>query len=137
MYEFCFFLNFIIFVYIHAYTYEFIALCRWYVKVMQIRHINTVRKFILSQRKTITYIRSPRYMEICELFDCYLKIFIFSWFLFLLFNIYSIYKSKDQADILDFTTKSTHTEVDVILKACAYIIEGLSKNLVIYPRWLV
>ncbi|CAG8623587.1 5625_t:CDS:10 [Gigaspora rosea] len=46
-----------------------------------------------------------------------------------------IYKSKDQADILDFTMKSAHTEIDVILKACAYIIEGLNKNLVIYPRW--
>ncbi|PKY27670.1 hypothetical protein RhiirB3_443464 [Rhizophagus irregularis] len=46
-----------------------------------------------------------------------------------------IYKSKDQEDILDFTTKSAHTELDVILKACAYIVEGLNKSLTIYPRW--
>lgn len=46
-----------------------------------------------------------------------------------------IYKSKDQEDILDFTTKGAHTEVDVILKACAYIVEGLNKSLTIYPRW--
>ncbi|CAG8670881.1 13296_t:CDS:2 [Funneliformis mosseae] len=36
---------------------------------------------------------------------------------------------------LDFTTKGAHTEVDVILKACAYIVEGLNKSLTIYPRW--
>ncbi|GBC23797.2 hypothetical protein GLOIN_2v1726076 [Rhizophagus irregularis DAOM 181602=DAOM 197198] len=46
-----------------------------------------------------------------------------------------IYKSKDREDILDFTTKSAHTELDVILKACAYIVEGLNKSLTIYPRW--
>ncbi|CAB5180502.1 unnamed protein product [Rhizophagus irregularis] len=46
-----------------------------------------------------------------------------------------IYKSKDQEDILDFTTKGAHTEVDVILKACAYIVDGLNKSLTIYPRW--
>jgi len=43
-----------------------------------------------------------------------------------------IYKSQDQADILDYNAKNTHT---VILKACAYIIEGLNKNLQIFPRW--
>ncbi|CAI2192782.1 10259_t:CDS:2, partial [Funneliformis geosporum] len=47
-----------------------------------------------------------------------------------------IYKSKGQEDILDFTTKGAHTEVDIILKACAYIVEGLNKSLTIYPRWL-
>ncbi|CAI2196091.1 16943_t:CDS:2, partial [Funneliformis geosporum] len=46
-----------------------------------------------------------------------------------------IYKSQDQADILDYNAKNTHTEMDVILKACAYIIEGLNKNLEIFPRW--
>ncbi|CAI2189160.1 9271_t:CDS:10, partial [Funneliformis geosporum] len=46
-----------------------------------------------------------------------------------------IYKSKDQEDILDFTTKGAHTEVDVILKAYAYIVEGLNKSLTIYLRW--
>ncbi|POG58988.1 hypothetical protein GLOIN_2v1726076 [Rhizophagus irregularis DAOM 181602=DAOM 197198] len=50
-------------------------------------------------------------------------------------EICDIYKSKDQEDILDFTTKSAHTELDVILKACAYIVEGLNKSLTIYPRW--
>ncbi|CAG8618088.1 8698_t:CDS:2 [Ambispora gerdemannii] len=48
-----------------------------------------------------------------------------------------IYKSKNQVDVLDFDSKSTHTEIDVILKACTYIVEGLSKNLKIYSRWSV
>ncbi|CAI2193798.1 2845_t:CDS:10, partial [Funneliformis geosporum] len=47
-----------------------------------------------------------------------------------------IYKSQDQADFLDYNAKNTHTEMDVILKACSYIIEGLNKNLQIFPRWL-
>uniref|UniRef100_U9UNZ4 Uncharacterized protein n=1 Tax=Rhizophagus irregularis (strain DAOM 181602 / DAOM 197198 / MUCL 43194) TaxID=747089 RepID=U9UNZ4_RHIID len=48
-----------------------------------------------------------------------------------------IYKSKDQADILDYNAKNTHTEIDVILKTCAYIVEGLNKNYQIYSKWLV
>ncbi|CAG8647153.1 9010_t:CDS:10, partial [Funneliformis mosseae] len=44
-------------------------------------------------------------------------------------------QEQRQEDILDFTTKGAHTEVDVILKACAYIVEGLNKSLTIYPRW--
>ncbi|CAG8752227.1 16728_t:CDS:2, partial [Rhizophagus irregularis] len=46
-----------------------------------------------------------------------------------------IYKSKDQADILDYNAKNTHTEIDVILKTCAYIVEGLNKNYQIYSKW--
>lgn len=30
-----------------------------------------------------------------------------------------------------------HTEIDIILKACSYIVEGLRKGLVIKQRWLV
>ncbi|CAG8614062.1 11431_t:CDS:2, partial [Acaulospora morrowiae] len=41
-----------------------------------------------------------------------------------------IYRSED-GDILD----SAHTEVDVILKACSYIVEGLRKSLVVKQRW--
>ncbi|CAG8593136.1 1140_t:CDS:10 [Diversispora eburnea] len=43
--------------------------------------------------------------------------------------------SEDQVNILDVTPESTHTEIDVILKACAYIVEGLSKNLKVYSIW--
>ncbi|UZO24169.1 uncharacterized protein OCT59_016483 [Rhizophagus irregularis] len=43
--------------------------------------------------------------------------------------LYKISKYMEiyQEDILDFTTKSAHTELDVILKACAYIVEGLTR----------
>ncbi|CAG8572675.1 4282_t:CDS:10 [Ambispora leptoticha] len=41
-----------------------------------------------------------------------------------------IYRSED-GDILD----SAHTEIDVILKACSYIVEGLRKSLVVKQRW--
>ncbi|CAG8783152.1 4688_t:CDS:2, partial [Gigaspora rosea] len=53
----------------------------------------------------------------------------------LIINIFSIYKSEDQVNILDFTPESTHTEVDVIVKACAYVVEGLCKNLEVYSTW--
>nr|CAG8437221.1 8748_t:CDS:2 [Entrophospora candida] len=36
-----------------------------------------------------------------------------------------------QIDMLDYG----HTEIDVILKTCSYIIEGLNKDLVIRQRW--
>ncbi|CAG8674551.1 5810_t:CDS:10, partial [Acaulospora morrowiae] len=41
-----------------------------------------------------------------------------------------IYRSED-GDVLD----SAHTEIDVILKACSYIVEGLRKCLVVKQRW--
>ncbi|RHZ81303.1 hypothetical protein Glove_122g132 [Diversispora epigaea] len=58
-------------------------------------------------------------------------------FLYKISKIYGdfIYKSEDQVNILDFTPESTHTEVDVIVKACAYIVEGLCKNLEVYSTW--
>ena len=48
------------------------------------------------------------------------------------FDVYSIYRSED-GDMLD----PAHTEIDIILKTCLYIIEGLSKGLVVKQRWLV
>ncbi|CAG8538180.1 3099_t:CDS:2 [Funneliformis caledonium] len=59
-------------------------------------------------------------------------------YLYKISNIYGdlFTKAKIKEDILDFTTKGAHTEVDVILKACAYIVERLNKSLTIYPRWL-
>ncbi|CAG8652138.1 16528_t:CDS:10 [Funneliformis mosseae] len=41
-----------------------------------------------------------------------------------------IYRSED-GDMLD----SAHTEIDIILKACSYIVEGLRKSLVVKQRW--
>ncbi|CAG8654074.1 28102_t:CDS:2 [Dentiscutata erythropus] len=41
-----------------------------------------------------------------------------------------IYRSED-GDMLD----PAHTEIDIILKACSYIVEGLRKNLVVKQRW--
>ncbi|RIA79469.1 hypothetical protein C1645_71836 [Glomus cerebriforme] len=54
-------------------------------------------------------------------------------YLYKLSKIYCdvIYRCKDQNDMLD----CGHTEIDVILKLCSYIIEGLNKNLVISQRW--
>ncbi|CAJ0886727.1 11721_t:CDS:2, partial [Entrophospora sp. SA101] len=42
-----------------------------------------------------------------------------------------IYRCKDRVDMLDYG----HTEIDVILKTCSYIIEGLNKDLVIRQKW--
>ncbi|CAI2187800.1 14977_t:CDS:2, partial [Funneliformis geosporum] len=54
-------------------------------------------------------------------------------FMYKLSKIYCdfIYRCKDQTDMLDHG----HTEIDVILKTCSYIIEGLNKGLVIRERW--
>ncbi|CAH1758472.1 6412_t:CDS:2, partial [Entrophospora sp. SA101] len=41
-----------------------------------------------------------------------------------------IYRCKDRVDMLDYG----HTEIDVILKTCSYIIEGLNKDLVIRQK---
>ncbi|CAG8575716.1 5230_t:CDS:2, partial [Scutellospora calospora] len=49
--------------------------------------------------------------------------------------ILKVEESEDQVNILDFTPESTHTEVDVIVKACAYVVEGLCKNLEVYSTW--
>jgi hypothetical protein len=103
---------------------------------------SSVWKRILALKKTAIYARSAKYMPICKLFVLLSKIF-YSLFFFVInlinfiIHMYSIYKSQDQADILDYNAKNTHTEMDVILKACAYIIEGLNKDLQIFPRWLV
>jgi hypothetical protein len=74
---------------------------------------------------------------VSRLFYCLKFSFLYFFVINFIIHMYSIYKSQDQADILDFNAKTTHTEMDVILKACAYIIEGLNKNLQIFPRWLV
>ncbi|CAG8571642.1 3517_t:CDS:10 [Diversispora eburnea] len=52
-------------------------------------------------------------------------------FLYKMSKIYGdfIYKSEDQVNILNVILESTHTEIDVILKACACMVEGPSKNL--------
>ncbi|CAI2184983.1 9461_t:CDS:2, partial [Funneliformis geosporum] len=54
-------------------------------------------------------------------------------YIYKLSKIYSdfIYRCKDQTDMLG----SGHTEIDVILKTCSYIIEGLNQGLVIRQRW--
>ncbi|CAG8535235.1 18471_t:CDS:2 [Gigaspora margarita] len=49
--------------------------------------------------------------------------------------VLKVEESEDQVNILDFTLESTHTEVDVIVKACAYVVEGLCKNLEVYSTW--
>ncbi|CAG8696106.1 16776_t:CDS:10, partial [Racocetra persica] len=38
---------------------------------------------------------------------------------------------SEDGDMLD----PAHTEIDIILKACSYIVEGLRKNLVVKQRW--
>ncbi|CAG8671705.1 1168_t:CDS:2, partial [Ambispora gerdemannii] len=38
---------------------------------------------------------------------------------------------SEDGDMLD----SAHTEIDIILKACSYIVEGLRKSLVVKQRW--
>ncbi|CAG8796575.1 2493_t:CDS:2, partial [Racocetra persica] len=54
-------------------------------------------------------------------------------FLYKISKIYSNF--KDRENILDFSSETTHTEIDIILKACAYIVEGLNKNLKVYSIW--
>jgi len=50
--------------------------------------------------------------------------------------MYSIYRSKNKVDILDYAG-DTHTELDVVMKAFGYIIEGLNPGFEIYQKWLV
>ncbi|CAG8704879.1 15784_t:CDS:2, partial [Funneliformis mosseae] len=45
-----------------------------------------------------------------------------------------IYRSKNKVDILDYAG-DTHTELDVIMKAFGYIIEGLNSGFEIHQKW--
>ncbi len=93
-----------------------------------------VKKFTSSDVNSYVYKISKIYLDLLVLYstiNCFDSLF-FLRFKSDNFEVYSIYRSED-GDMLD----PAHTEIDVILKACSYIVEGLRKSLIVKQRWLV